>query len=212
MLPSKEYVEVWKQFARGLRSVYEMAGQCPGKSSGINLHSQISEMHWVPYDEIRAALEIPVIEGTSENIGAITGLFFEQAATALLVPVLRKRIPNVRIERNYCTEETVRSVARDPDLYATVSGKHLVIEFKVSPKKVNLENVLWARGQYAKLGVGYYFLGGYASASRELLHKFISKDKWACILDVSSRNQDLLQKLPKFDETVENMMDFLNDA
>jgi len=119
-------------------------------SQKVYLQEIMKEILWIPNVEIRKALEVPHVDETSENIGAITGLFFEQVATAFIVPALRQSFENIKIERNKCSDVSVRAIARDPDLYAFANNRHAVVEFKVSPKKRDLEYVLDMHEQYIK--------------------------------------------------------------
>ena len=209
MTPSKKYTQIWKRFASELRGVYENLAEIPETTT---LHEQMKEMYGVPYEEIRPALKKPEVDDTSENIGSITGLFFEQVATALIVPKIRQHVPGARIARNTCPEKSLHSVTRDPDLYVTNNKKRLIVEFKASPKKGEFENVLWAHEKLSTQGVGYYFLGGYATAKPELFRKLNTDSKWACILEASDRNSEVIKELPALDEIVKEMIEFLKGS
>jgi hypothetical protein len=212
MSTSKKYLRIWKRFASDLRGLYEEIGNEVTASPAPNIHSELKAMHWVPYDEIREALKAPEVDGTSDNPGPVTGLFFEQAVSALIVPLIRKRFPAAKIERNSCSIEDVRAIARDPDIFITLDGKSAVMEIKVSPKKVDLEYVLDVRDQYQKCGVGYFFVGGHVTSMAEFIQSFCGETNWACFMDCSTRNEFLLEELPKLDDVVDSLMEFLNNA
>ncbi len=212
MTASEKYSVIWKQFAVNLRSIYEEIGNTSIERVNSNLHEQLRAMYGVPYEEVREALKSPAVDATSGNIGAITGLFFEQAATALIVPTLRQQVPTVQIERNTCSSKKISTLAPNPDLYAFANGNDAVIEFKVSPKKENLEQVLLAHEKHLKKGVGYFFIGGEVRSNAELLQRFGGDTPWACFLDCSYANQYILKKLPKLDDVIESLVDFLRSA
>jgi hypothetical protein len=209
MASVEKYTKIWRQFTESLREVYDEIGEEISLSPEPDLHGRLRALYGIPYDVIRVALASPRVDDTSGNIGTITGLFFEQLTTALIVPTIRSHFPNVRIERNKCSSEVVRSVARDPDLYISENGKDAVVEFKVSSKKIGLERILETREAHRQLGIGYLFVGGYVSSTADFLHHFRSEVPWATFLDCSDRNRGVLDELPTLDDVVASLVRLL---
>jgi len=209
MLVSERYNKIWEGFASDLSAAYKEMGQIDVMSD-TSLHEGLRSIYWTPYNKIHNALEEPVVDCSSENIGAVTGVFFEQACAALIVPRIRNRVSGVRIERNTCSNDEVSKVARDPDIFASANGKHIVIELKISPKKRELLSVLSTRKEYQSIGVAYYFIGGYVISNPELLGAFIDDSPWACFLDSSARNQDILDQIPVLDSVIDDIVSFLS--
>lgn len=201
--------EVWSRFASDLSDVYSTLGESISQSKDRDLHETLKEIYGHPYREIRQALKVPTVTATSDNIGSITGLFFEQAATAIVVPALRRRISNLHVERNKCSKDSVRALARDPDLYLSHSGRDAVVEFKVAPKKANLDSVLAAKQRYEAAGVGYFFVGGHVSATSEGLRRFKDKTPWACFMTCSPANEQVLAEISILDDLCEFLSTWL---
>lgn len=207
---AERYINAWKGFARELDGVFvDMGSQV--EVNKIDLHDTLRKIYGVPYEEIRSALLYPKVNWTSENIGSVTGIFFEQAVSSLAVPFIKSKYPNAQIGRNACDSANVRSIARDPDLYVKVSDIEVVIEMKVSPKKRDLEYVKEIKEKFNQAGIGYFFVGGYVAANRELLNSFKS-ESWACFLEASRRNEDILSILPAFDTVMKNAVYYLGNA
>ena len=198
----KAYVAAWTQFGNDLQSIFDEIGDRVASGSVENLHGILRSIYSVPYEKVRKTLEIPLVNETSENIGSITGLFFEQSVMALVVPFIRRAIPNARFKRNKCSSRRVRALSRDPDLYVKSQEGEAVIEVKVAPKKGDLEHLLQMRERHEAIGVGYYLVGGYVSASATMLGCF-RQNTWACFMESSKRNESFLKSLPTLDSVIQ---------
>ena len=72
---------------------------------------------------------------------------------------------------------------------------------------------VWALSySFSATTIALLSFGGYASATGNLLRQFCDETRWACILDVSERNQNVLSELPNLDEMVESLVGFLCDT
>lgn len=194
---TKEYAIVWGDFIRRVLRVHARAAAATENNS-ISLHNALRALHWVPYRKARELLAKPRVDESSDNIGAVTGLFFEQSVVTLTVSHLRRHVRGVHIERNCCSSSRVRVISKDPDLYARAGRSEIVVEIKVSPKRRDLDHVFRMRQKYEKQGIGYFLIGGYVSAARDALHRFAG-EPWACFTSGSDRNTALLKGLPTLD-------------
>lgn len=208
-LPSA-YRKLWQDFARGLCRLFRDIETWPNTAENGGLHELFKQLYGVPYHEIRICLQEPPVDGTSENIGPVTGLFFEQLIVAITVPFIRRAVPAATFERNQCSDSAVRGLSRDPDLHVSLGNRRVVFEFKVSPKKPELDSVLAEHARYTGAGVGYYFVGGYVAANAELLQSF--SGGWACFAECSLRNERVLAGLPSLDTVLANAVTYLGSA
>ena len=196
----EEYLRSWRRFVDDLES---LALQIDHKSrpEGAPLHDILTELLWVPYNEAHRIVEITRVDASSRNAGAISGLFFEYAACAVIVPQLRARAPGCRYERNQCSNEIVRSVARDPDLYVTFNDRHVVFEFKASPKRRDFAALAALRNKYAAVGAEYFLIGGAAYVAAPLLEG-LAREGWGCVLASSAANEEVRKRLPRLEALV----------
>ena len=205
-----DYCALWRQFAVDLCESFRKIAESTIPADDGKLHMLLKELYGVPYKEIRHALEEPKVEGTSDNIGPVTGLFFEQLVVAMAVPYIRHFVPDARFQRNQCSEPRVREIARDPDLYVVSHNRHVVVEIKAAPKKRDLERVIEIQQRYASVGIGYYLVGGYVAANPKLLQPF--SGGWACFAECSVRNERHLASIPSFDRVMANAVSHLSNA
>jgi len=153
-IPSIEtrYKNVWESFVSGLLLLYTDVGKDVSDGTLKSLHEVIELLHWVPYKTAHGIVDVPDVNGSSRNIGSITGLFFEQVVCAVIVPHIRRCVPNVSIERNRCSDSKVRGVSRDPDLFIQNGGRSVIFEIKVVLTKPGIERAENLKSRYTQLG------------------------------------------------------------
>lgn len=206
---AERYREVWHDFVdEMLRTCEEL--RTAAQREGADLHALLTACQAVPYDEAHRLMEDGA-DKTSNNIGSITGLFFEQIAAALVTGYLSSRVPDVRVERNTCSDSSLVGIARDPDIFLSLGGRRVVFEIKVAPKKRDLAWVRSLRQGYEDHEARYYLIGGYASLTRGDLQVLVS-ERWACFTASSGRNRVELEKLPRLDDLVRQAASFLGDS
>jgi hypothetical protein len=196
------YEGAWRQFVAELDGLAAQVRET-SQSSRLSLHEILTELLWVPYREAHKLADIPRVHKSARNIGAVTGLFFEYAACAVIIPAIEAAVPGCRFERNSCSDANVRKIARDPDLFASQNGRHAVFEFKVSPKRREFAATRRMHELYATAGVEYFLVGGAGYVAAPLLEA-IGSDGWACVLAASAENEVLRLKLPTLDTVVSN--------
>jgi uncharacterized protein YchJ len=206
------YRNVWKRFATDLREVYETLAQDPTTAGQGTLHAQLKQMQGVPYAEIRPALESPRADLVTQDLSGLTDVFFDQAATALIVPALRRSLDKVHIARGCTSTKQVSGIAKAPDLCISLGDQHAVIEFKASPNKRDLEGVLKMRSKFQQKGIHYYLVAGWVSATPQLLKSFTGETPWACFIGGNQKHKPLLAKMPTLDQLVEDMVASLSTS
>jgi hypothetical protein len=146
----------------------------------------------------------PRVDGSSENIGAVTGLFFEQAVVGLIVPAIRAQVSTARFFRNTRPRPggVVDKLPRDPDLQIIQGARIVVFEMKVSPKKRDLSHVRHLRERYTAAGVCFLAVGGFVNVNRETLEA-ITTEGWFAFVQASKRNASLLANAPRLDDLVQ---------
>lgn len=185
-------------FTAQLASVSSAIAQLVEEDPRMCLHNIVAQLYDIPYFEAKAVLGDPKLPDSNPNRGAVTGLFFEQLVASVVVPYLRKHVPNVVVSRNRCEDPVVRKNARDPDLVFTVASRTAVFEAKVSPKKGDLEYIRQMRERYVEREILYFLVGGYVTAASETLRS-LGAGRWACFMNASARNQLLLDSCAKLD-------------
>ena len=207
---NKRYWRIWNRFGEDLSQMFAEIGHQATTAPSGELHRLLKKMYSVPYGEASGLLEIPVTDGKKPNIGSVTGLFFEQLIVSVVVPCIRAALPSARFERNSCSNQTVRDLVRDPDLFVSFGERIAVFEIKVSPKKRDLENLRERKSLFEGRGIGFFLIGGNVSANRDLLTSV--NDGWATFLDSKQPNRDLLQQLPTVDALLERVIQHLTDS
>ena len=207
----EKYIETWETFTNGLNNIFADIGE-QVQANKIDLHETLKKLYGVPNKEIRTALQYPKVDKTSGNIGSVTGIFFEQIVTSLAVSYIKNVYPNAIISRNTCEKSSiVHGITRDPDLYIRENNKEVVIEMKVSPKKADLEYVKNLKEKFEKKNIGYFLVGGYVSADKYLLNSF-NLGGWACFLEGSESNKDVISTFPTFTSIIANVNEFLKPS
>ncbi len=197
-----DYGAIWDTFVGDLTTFHQRLGRAVPTTPPRRLHAILRDLHWIPYVKAKRLFDQPVVDHSARNIGAVTGLFFEQAVAALVVPYLRHRLPGAHFERNSCSVPAVRDIARDPDLFVANGDGYAVIEMKVSPKKRDLAHVEQLRARHNAAGIGYYLVGGEISAAPETFERY-SNQQWACFVSAPKRKERLLERLPTLDVVME---------
>jgi len=192
MNAKQKYLATWSEFPNILNEAYQGLHDYVYNSEHETLHMLAAELFGIPYHRIRAALQHPKVEANPINIGAVTGIFFEQLMASILIPAIKMVIPNIRCERNCCTHPIISKVASNPDIFISNGEARVVVELKVSPKKMDLEPSILMRSKYSNIGVSYYLIGGYVSASDELLKS--CDPTWCVFLEGSESNKSYLQQ------------------
>ena len=206
----ERYWGIWSRFTKDLSQMFAEIGQRAAAAHSDELHSLLKKLYSVPYGKARSILKTPVTDDKEPNIGSVTGLFFEQLVVSVVVPRIGAALPNARFERNRCSNQTVRSLFRDPDIFVSNGERFAAFEIKVSPKKRDLEYLRRMKTSLDSRDIGFFLIGGHVSANRELLLSF--NDGWATFLDSKQPNRNLLPQLATVDDILERAVSHLTDS
>jgi len=196
----EKYLEIWEVFISSLRSHREKVEEKIISGRLDNIHEQLKKMVWHPYN---ASHEL------SDNIGSITGLFFEYNVQTFLVPYIKKHVPEVSIFYNSSVKHKNLGLPRDPDIYFEHHNIGVVVELKVSPKKGDIDYILELKEKYEKRGIHYFFLANYLSANRDRLIE-LSALKWISIFEVSKTKEKYLTHFNRYDDIFKEIAMCLN--
>lgn len=206
-----EYVAAWDGFVAKVNSLQEtVAKSISGNDYSSTLHSLLKSVQWVPYNKAHE-LAIPIDIDTQPNdIGSITGLFFELWASTIILAYLSNETSDLRIERNRHTNRPSTDLPRDPDLHIEANSRSVVVEIKVAPKKRDIDRAERIRTAYAEEGIPFFLIGGYVSVNSARLEA-LGSDRWCCFMSSSSTNEPVLASLPRLDDLLEDMQSFLKE-
>ena len=85
-----------------------------------------------------------------------------------------------------------------------------MIEVKVAPKKNDLESIVKLRKDFTSRNIGFYFIGGWVSASNTILGE-LAIENWITFLDGSKNNTPIIEKkFKKVDDILDNICNYLN--
>jgi len=210
---SSRYVLAWRTFIDEMRCIQDIFHAASGLSleGASDLHDLVAQVQRVPYQQAHNLFASRLADCSSNNIGSVTGLFFEQNAAALIIGYMRRHVADVRVECNTCSDQQVSAVARDPDVFLTLETRRVVFEVKASPKKRDLERARQLRQQYESQNVRFYLVGGKVSLAPCALQP-LTNERWACFTRASKRNTLPLKTLPRLDELLVNASAFLTRA
>jgi hypothetical protein len=206
-----DYEKVWQQLIDSHNAFLRQLSE--GVSSGQvgSLHQALLEMYRIPYQKAHALMQPFALENIPENIGTVTGLFFELAVASLLVPFFRAQCLGSTIEINRCSASARLDVPRDPDIFVTRGGKAVAFEAKVSPKLMDIEPVLRKKARFEKAKISYYLIGGHVSLNQSSL-KELCDGGWACFLEGSPRNKNLIAAFPTLDLILQKALKSLGNT
>ncbi|NQY65872.1 MAG: hypothetical protein HRT38_19730 [Alteromonadaceae bacterium] len=195
------YLEIWDKFTSSLKDYNEEVKNSIDKNEIINMHSLLKEMSYVPYDKLHLL---------ADNIGAATGLFFEHNVQTYLVASVKSKFQNseVKVSYNKFYRHKELGLPRDPDIVFKLGSKEVVVELKVAPKKRDFEYMESLHSKYEARSIAYYFIGNYLSVNKEYA-THIANLGWACIFNTSTKNSNILQIFPTFDELVNKIVKHL---
>lgn len=209
------YTEIWKKFTQ---EVSQLSGELINNdySESGSLHELLESLHPIPYciaPEFFDGLTKDQEEKKRQNIGSVTGLFFELIAASIIKGYIIKRLPNAKIELNKCSNLEAQVISRDPDIFVIYKGRYVVFELKTSPKQGDLVRTREHCARYSELGHTKYFLvGGHVSANANELERLL-EDKWACFMSGSPRNKkNKLGQFPRLDDLLADAVAFLSAA
>jgi len=202
-----DYLKTWNDFGSSLKEFKTNVENYINANDSLNIHKILTNIYDRPKIEmINYLKDTQSNQKSSPNPGSFTGIFFENILGIFIEPYIKKRVNPVQIERNCCDDNTIRSkIQRDPDFYLKSNNNRIIIEVKVAPNKNDLDSIINLRKKCISQDLGFYFIGGWVTASTEQLELFIDK-RWACFLDGSKRNKEkVLPKLSSVDEVFQNI-------
>lgn len=203
----ERYRALWAKFADDCAALYADV-RTFARENGGQLHTVLRKCQPVPYDEAPKMARGETGESSRQNIGSVTGLFFEMLATSLVLGYVEERVPAVSSHRNRCDIEDIAAVTRDPDLVLHHDGRAVVLEFKASPKSAALVRARKHRDEYRVLHVPYFLIGGHVSARLNELRTIASED-WACFTSASDGNASALHAMPPLDKLLADAVEHL---
>jgi len=180
------------------------------RDESTDLHALLTACEAIPYEEAHRFVQEGA-EKSSNNIGPITGLFFESFAAALITGYLSSRVPDMRVQRNTCSDPSLRRIARDPDILVYCGARSVIFEIKASPKKRDIEAVRSYHQNYSTAAVPYYLIGGHVSLKPDQFQA-LAAERWACFANSSKRNRGRLEYLPSLDDIVRDAASFLGGS
>jgi len=202
------YINIWTSLVDSLEIFRKYVEKKIFENDEINIHQILKNIYWIPKYEMIKYLNTTL---SNPNPGSFTGLFFENIIGVFIEPYIKKRVHLDQIGRNFCDDDNIKSsIQRDPDFYFKSNNNKAIIEVKVAPKKDDLESIIILREKCISQDVGFYFIGGWVSASRADLYKLAGED-WISILDGSNTNKQIIEeKFYKIDDMLDNICKYLN--
>jgi len=206
-----DYLKIWNDFVSSLKEFKTNVEKCINTNESLNIHQILKKIYDIPKIEmINYLKDTQYSQKSSPNPGAFTGIFFENILGIFIEPYIKKRVSPVQIERNYCDDENIKRIKRDPDFYLKSNNNRAIIEVKVAPKKNDLISIIQIRNRYVLQNINYYFIGGWVSASKGYLDE-LSSNGWISILEGSKTNMDIIEnKFKKVDDLLDNICEHLN--
>ncbi|MBC7570041.1 MAG: hypothetical protein H7319_09945 [Spirosoma sp.] len=210
------YQGIWKTFAKQIQDLSHELIEAGG-STDSSPHKLLSDLQSVTYEEAKFLFDELLKKENEEdepvekktNIGSITGLFFEIIAASIVKGYMEQHVPGISIELNRCSNADIG--ASNPDIFIHYKGRHIIFETKASPKKKDLEGVIFSHHKYnsrSQNDTMYFLIGGYVSARKELLQQM---EGWACFTNGSKRNSEFVKTF-RLDPLLKEAVTFLQSA
>lgn len=182
MTEYEEYAKMWEAFAKALNFQYALMRKMIMGSSDYDIHEYLQNVAGVPYS-IAHQMEVPGVAESSNNIGAVTGIYFEQNVASVVIPYIQKRLPDTKVSLNKSMDHKALGLPRDPDMIVSRGDRQVVIEIKTAPKKRDVEWAQHLKDKYETHGIGYYLIANYVSLRKEEILR-LSSEGWFAMLSV----------------------------
>ena len=170
---------------------------------GESFHAICARLYGIPYYKAKGLFEDSPSD-SKRNIGSVTGLFFEHFISFVIASIAKKKFPDIQPESNKCTDAITREISRDPDLFLKRGENRVVVEFKVSPKKPDIDYVVQLKSRYEERNIYYCVVGGHISLDKTELD-VLTRNDWMTFFDSSKRNNDVLRKFKTIDQIMDSI-------
>lgn len=180
-----DFEAIWDTFVTSTQQVADALGSAAARHEPV--HGLLASLYAVPYWKAKGL----VLGGAATRLNPepLSGLFFERFACSVFVEFLCTHHPDAQFYVGRGSEEYAMRVnlPRDPDLCVQRGSRTLIVEFKTSPKKRDLDYVETLHTRYAAEGMLYLFCGGEVVAQRAQIARIV-EGGWAAFLEARRRN------------------------
>jgi hypothetical protein len=187
-----DFETAWDAFLVSTLGIADALGGAAAR--GESVHDLLASLHAVTYWKAKGLVMSGAAAKSRLNPGPLTGLFFERFAGSVFQGYLGARHPNATFfvgcgSVSYSTRD---GLPRDPDLCVQQGDRTVVVEFKVSPKKRDLDYLEQLHSQYSAEGMLFLFCGGEVIAQRPQLERIVAGG-WACFLESRKSNESIVR-------------------